>query len=281
MGHHHHHHHHSSGLEVLFQGPGGTVEEEVIRFAEELAEEIRRVTGEAYREYAEAVRHLGEAAKAVLEGNSVEADLIVTDVLRLLERIGEEGLVKLAREVHERSFELLRKGNRVEALALILALALAVALTAVSKAFFLLGQPARLIAEYVGEKLLELRRLLEKLGVPLPEVIALLLRVLEVVEESLKAMGMEPREINRVLAAAYLTLAAELLERLGLTALAARIRRARELLLAGRVEEALHLLQDAVELLHERIRELGFEAPEELLLADLLLQRALELISSI
>uniref|UniRef100_UPI004072B098 Cage-i53-Zn1-HEHE-14 n=1 Tax=Escherichia coli TaxID=562 RepID=UPI004072B098 len=26
MGHHHHHHHHSSGLEVLFQGPGGTTE---------------------------------------------------------------------------------------------------------------------------------------------------------------------------------------------------------------------------------------------------------------
>uniref|UniRef100_UPI004072AFEE Fiber-n6-Zn1-HEHE-43 n=1 Tax=Escherichia coli TaxID=562 RepID=UPI004072AFEE len=39
MGHHHHHHHHSSGLEVLFQGPGGT---NVLEKVEELKKEVKK-----------------------------------------------------------------------------------------------------------------------------------------------------------------------------------------------------------------------------------------------
>uniref|UniRef100_UPI004072B01A Cage-t32-Zn1-HEHE-36 n=1 Tax=Escherichia coli TaxID=562 RepID=UPI004072B01A len=37
MGHHHHHHHHSSGLEVLFQGPGGTMLKEILEAYKEIA----------------------------------------------------------------------------------------------------------------------------------------------------------------------------------------------------------------------------------------------------
>uniref|UniRef100_UPI004072B00E Fiber-n6-Zn1-HEHE-46 n=1 Tax=Escherichia coli TaxID=562 RepID=UPI004072B00E len=44
MGHHHHHHHHSSGLEVLFQGPGGTSPlEEAKRLLEKVKKRVEEI----------------------------------------------------------------------------------------------------------------------------------------------------------------------------------------------------------------------------------------------
>uniref|UniRef100_UPI004072B099 Cage-i53-Zn1-HEHE-6 n=1 Tax=Escherichia coli TaxID=562 RepID=UPI004072B099 len=281
MGHHHHHHHHSSGLEVLFQGPGGTVVEEVRRFAEELAEEVLRVGGEAMRPYAEMVRHLGEAAVAALEGRAEEADRLVRDVLEMAREVGAEGLARLLERVHREARELLREGRREEAAALVLAAALAAGAVAVAEAYVRLGQPIRLIAEYVAERLVELAELLRRLGVPLRRIIRLLEEVLRVVAEALRRAGVPEPEIRKVEAAAYIRLAAYLLRQLGYEALAKRLLEARELLLEGRVEEAAHLLEDVYALFHREIERLGFEAPEELRVADLLLARAIALIKAI
>uniref|UniRef100_UPI004072B050 Fiber-n6-Zn1-HEHE-44 n=1 Tax=Escherichia coli TaxID=562 RepID=UPI004072B050 len=63
MGHHHHHHHHSSGLEVLFQGPGGT---NPLELALELKEKVEK------------------AIKEILENPNIE-----TRILRLKELLDE------------------------------------------------------------------------------------------------------------------------------------------------------------------------------------------------
>uniref|UniRef100_UPI004072B078 Fiber-n6-Zn1-HEHE-5 n=1 Tax=Escherichia coli TaxID=562 RepID=UPI004072B078 len=59
MGHHHHHHHHSSGLEVLFQGPGGTMA------AEEMEKIFRDKLFHLHQKLDEAGKSAEEIAKAV------------------------------------------------------------------------------------------------------------------------------------------------------------------------------------------------------------------------
>uniref|UniRef100_UPI004072B063 Heter-Zn2-HEHE-22B n=1 Tax=Escherichia coli TaxID=562 RepID=UPI004072B063 len=61
MGHHHHHHHHSSGLEVLFQGPGGTSEHELHdRVDKLLAEAMNIEDPEERRRVLEEARKIAE-----------------------------------------------------------------------------------------------------------------------------------------------------------------------------------------------------------------------------
>uniref|UniRef100_UPI004072B07C Cage-i53-Zn1-HEHE-16 n=1 Tax=Escherichia coli TaxID=562 RepID=UPI004072B07C len=258
MGHHHHHHHHSSGLEVLFQGPGGTMEKLEV-----------------------AVEHLKEAIELIEKGEYVKADLILTDILRLLEEEGVKSLIKQAKELHIEVFKLLKEGEYKEAKALVEALRVSVELYILIKRGVREGRPIEEIAREVGRKLVELAKRLEKEGISWEEIIELIERILESIREILKEEGLPESEINRILAVSILEVAKYLLEKLGFDYLVELLDRAIEYILKGRSELAVHLLDDIIRRVHEEIERYGDDVPEELLLLDLLVQKARDLAARI
>uniref|UniRef100_UPI004072B033 Cage-t32-Zn1-HEHE-34 n=1 Tax=Escherichia coli TaxID=562 RepID=UPI004072B033 len=92
MGHHHHHHHHSSGLEVLFQGPGGTMEK-----------------------LKEIVKHLEVAIKYLKEGKVDLADLVVADAIELAKEAGDKASLEILKVAHKAIDTLGREGKLEEA----------------------------------------------------------------------------------------------------------------------------------------------------------------------
>uniref|UniRef100_UPI00406DB56E C2-Zn2-HEHE-2 n=1 Tax=Escherichia coli TaxID=562 RepID=UPI00406DB56E len=87
MGSSHHHHHHSSGLEVLFQGPGGTS-------VEELLEELRKLDPRVEELVRELVRKLRE------EGDPDKARFVADDALHLLRQgVSPEEIERHLREL--------------------------------------------------------------------------------------------------------------------------------------------------------------------------------------
>uniref|UniRef100_UPI004072B047 Fiber-n6-Zn1-HEHE-410 n=1 Tax=Escherichia coli TaxID=562 RepID=UPI004072B047 len=133
MGHHHHHHHHSSGLEVLFQGPGGTntvekvlkvkeeaekriaeieklenIEEAVLKLLELLDEVIHEaallpITPETKLIWWEIIEAIALAAlHKLLDGGNIEVNILLA--LRILEKA--INFLKMVGMVGEKEFEI-------------------------------------------------------------------------------------------------------------------------------------------------------------------------------
>uniref|UniRef100_UPI00406DB4FC C2-Zn1-HEHE-2 n=1 Tax=Escherichia coli TaxID=562 RepID=UPI00406DB4FC len=108
MGHHHHHHHHSSGLEVLFQGPGGTFKE-LLEEVEKLAKQL------GYEEAVEAVKKVKnskstrEEMQIVVEYLRIDPDNIVLRKLDFAVHLKDQGKEEEAKKVLEKLIEELKK----------------------------------------------------------------------------------------------------------------------------------------------------------------------------
>uniref|UniRef100_UPI004072B0A5 C4-Zn1-HEHE-1 n=1 Tax=Escherichia coli TaxID=562 RepID=UPI004072B0A5 len=104
MGHHHHHHHHSSGLEVLFQGPGGTMK--ALELAKEYIEKIKKLEN-AEEAFKLAVEGLDKLSELVQEGETEKEEALkgvkelVKIAVEVLKRLGaEEEIFRLDLHAH-------------------------------------------------------------------------------------------------------------------------------------------------------------------------------------
>uniref|UniRef100_UPI00406DB534 C5-Zn1-HEHE-1 n=1 Tax=Escherichia coli TaxID=562 RepID=UPI00406DB534 len=104
MGHHHHHHHHSSGLEVLFQGPGGTHEivdrvlTELLKIGDE--ESIKLVTEALEKGEIKSAKEAVEVIKKIAKEKGLKELLQVLYIVAVeyAQEKGDEEIDKLAHE---------------------------------------------------------------------------------------------------------------------------------------------------------------------------------------
>uniref|UniRef100_UPI004072B028 Cage-t32-Zn1-HEHE-35 n=1 Tax=Escherichia coli TaxID=562 RepID=UPI004072B028 len=251
MGHHHHHHHHSSGLEVLFQGPGGTMEELARRVGRAIERylngeinevELALAVGHIFRDYG--LEELHEIVDRLLAG-----EISVLEMLfRLYEAAVKLGLDDLKFVLLKAIFKLLNEPKMVKIVEILEEMYKRAVKKGDEETIKLLKEMLEVLFEIAkaiaNNDKEEVKKLLAKF----------VLLLLEMVKRAIKKGDKETLKLIHEI----LDIIAEIFEELGddeLAHAARLVSKAAELALKGKKEEAEKLFEIAEEELKELIEK--------------------------